>query len=76
MISVSTVRCPVSDIAGPDHYYNVGTGVIMPWDVMGDDRSSVEVCADCAANCVHDWEYLPDPNSETMRCVYCGEFQR
>lgn len=39
--------CPVSDIAGPVHLFVSGSGVVVPWSVMGDDRGTVEVCADC-----------------------------
>lgn len=42
------VRCPVSDLAGPEHYFQRGTGVVIEWDVMGDDRQTVTVCPDCA----------------------------
>lgn len=42
------VRCPVSDLAGPEHFYAPGTGVTVDWDVMGDDRSTVMVCPSCA----------------------------
>ena len=40
--------CPVSAIAGPVHSFVPGSGVVVPWSVMGDDRQAVEVCADCA----------------------------
>lgn len=42
------VRCPVSDIAGPEHYFDRTTGRMIDWDVMGDDRARVRVCATCA----------------------------
>lgn len=42
------IKCPVSEIAGDDHYFIVSTGQIIDWDVMGDPRNEVEVCASCA----------------------------
>lgn len=41
-------KCPVSEIAGDVHYYLVGNGATVEWDVMGDPRTEVEVCASCA----------------------------
>ena len=41
-------RCPVSDLSGPVHYFDVGTGVLVPWSVMGDSRDRVTVCPLCA----------------------------
>ena len=42
------VRCPVSDLSGPVHYFDADTGVSVPWDVMGDSRDRVTVCLECA----------------------------
>lgn len=41
-------KCPVSEIAGDIHYFLPGFGEIIEWDVMGDPRTEVEVCASCA----------------------------
>jgi hypothetical protein len=45
-----TVReyCPVGELAGNRHRYDVGTGVVIPWEVAGDPRSGVEACRSCA----------------------------
>lgn len=40
--------CPVGVLAGDEHQYVVGTGVVVPWDVADDPRSGVEVCRSCA----------------------------
>lgn len=45
----TVVVCPVSDIAGPVHTFTAGTGVVIPWDVMGDARETVTVCRECAS---------------------------
>lgn len=42
------VRCPVSDLAGPEHYYERGTGVVVGWDVLGDEHDTATVCPGCA----------------------------
>lgn len=42
------VACPVGDVACDPHTFVKGTGVVVPWDVLGDPRHSVEVCASCA----------------------------
>ena len=57
---VVTVReyCPVGELAGNRHRYDVGTGVVIPWDVAGDPRSGVEACRSCVA--------VAEP------CVSCG----
>lgn len=40
--------CPVSELAGEDHYFQTGGGQVIEWDVMGDSQTELEVCADCA----------------------------
>lgn len=40
-------HCPVGDLTGHRHKYEPGTGVVIPWDVVGDPRSGVEVCLPC-----------------------------
>ena len=40
--------CPVGDITGEWHRYPSGTGEMLEWDMMGDARNEVEVCASCA----------------------------
>lgn len=47
-----SVVCPVAEIAGEFHYLVSGSGVVVPWSVMGDGRESVEVCAECASHLV------------------------
>lgn len=47
-----SVVCPVAEIAGEFHYLVRGSGVVVPWSVMGDSRDSVEVCAECASHSV------------------------
>ena len=39
--------CPVGDLTGNRHTYVAGRGVVVPWDVAGDPRPNVEVCAAC-----------------------------
>jgi hypothetical protein len=40
--------CPVGELAGERHKYVAGDGVVIPWDVVGDPRTGVEVCRECA----------------------------
>lgn len=40
--------CLIGDVTGQPHGFKKGTGVMVPWDVMGDARSAVEVCRSCA----------------------------
>lgn len=44
----SNTLCPVSELAGEDHYFQTGSGQVIEWDVMGDSRTELEVCASCA----------------------------
>ena len=44
----NSALCPVSIITGEAHYYQEGTGAEVAWDVMGDERTKVEVCPTCA----------------------------
>lgn len=46
-MNVQTVQCPVGEVACSPHSYERGTGVIVEWSVMGDSRTSVEVCTEC-----------------------------
>jgi hypothetical protein len=39
--------CSVGDMTGKWHRYPSGTGQVVPWDVMGDTRTEVEVCSSC-----------------------------
>lgn len=41
------VRCPVGALTGDPHCYESGRGVLVSWDVVGDSRHVVEVCASC-----------------------------
>lgn len=50
---VSKHPCPVGEIANDPHTFKPGSGVVVEWSVMGDPRTSVEVCADCARGCDH-----------------------
>ena len=61
-----TVReyCPVGELAGNRHRYDVGTGVVIPWDVAGDPRSGVECCQDCA---------MMRNGESPVLCDRCGE---
>lgn len=40
--------CPVGEIANDPHVYKSGFGVVVEWSVMGDSRTFVTVCPDCA----------------------------
>lgn len=42
------VECPVGEVSGDTHEFNPAEGVMIPWDVMGDNRSEVAVCPTCA----------------------------
>jgi len=42
------VWCPVGEISNARHSYVNGTGEVIDWDVMGDERQSVTVCVNCA----------------------------
>lgn len=42
------VLCPVAEVVGDKHYFTVGTGEVVEWDIMGDPRTQVEVCSSCA----------------------------
>lgn len=46
-------ECPVGEIANDPHTFNLGSGVVVEWSVMGDPRTSVEVCVDCARGSDH-----------------------
>ena len=69
-----TVReyCPVGELAGNRHRYDVGTGVVIPWHVAGDPRSGVEACRSCvevAEPCVscgatNDGEVISDDDDD------------
>lgn len=41
--------CPVGELVGEPHEFVGGTGSIVEWDVLGDPRSTVEVCRGCVA---------------------------
>lgn len=43
------VACPVGDLSGVLHTFRAGSGVVVPWSVMGDRRDCVEVCRRCAS---------------------------
>lgn len=58
----SAIVCPVSEIAGPVHSFVPGSGVVVPWSVMGDSRQTVEVCADCGEH----------SEAEAEACENCG----
>lgn len=62
-----TVRewCPVGELAGDRHRYDVGTGVVIPWDVAGDPRSGVEACRACVSAIDQDYD-------NAHRCESCG----
>ena len=40
--------CALGMMTGEWHRYPSGTGQVIPWDVMGDSRTELEVCASCA----------------------------
>lgn len=42
--------CPVSEIAGVPHFFRVEDGVLINWNVMGDSRSHIFVCSECAVH--------------------------
>lgn len=42
------VECPAGAISGVPHAFTPGTGVRVPWDILGDPRGSVVVCRECA----------------------------
>jgi hypothetical protein len=46
------VVCPVGALVGDPHAYEQGRGVLVPWDIAGDSRHVVEVCASCAEDSV------------------------
>lgn len=50
-VEVEWVVCPVGDVACDPHYFIEGSGVEVEWHAMGDSRTAVEVCADCAKGC-------------------------
>jgi len=52
--NTQTALCPVSIITGEAHYYQEGTGAEVAWDVMGDNRTKVEVCPTCAKHALAD----------------------
>lgn len=43
-------RCPIGELVGDPHTYRAGSGRVVPWDVAGDPRAGVEVCATCAGD--------------------------
>jgi|GEM_PF-6152995 len=47
-MTTTVIACPVGKLSGEKHYFTPGTGQRVHWDVMGDPRTNVEVCPDCA----------------------------
>ena len=48
--ATSLVACPVSDLTGERHTFTPGSGIQVPWAVMGDPRESVVVCPNCGSH--------------------------
>lgn len=71
------VPCPVGQVANDPHDFVRGTGVEVEWHVMGDPRTSVEVCAECARGvdrceiCGNDASHWPVCDDGSAYCCGC-----
>lgn len=46
--------CPVGKLAGGRHTFPTGSGIDVPWSVMGDSRTTATVCPSCAEHSEQD----------------------
>jgi hypothetical protein len=54
-----TVPCASCQLAGDGYTaVDVRTGVVVPWDVMGDPRAYALVCSECACDCPECAEWV------------------
>jgi hypothetical protein len=51
-MAAQLVPCPAGELVGAPHSFRAGSGVVVPWSVMGDGRGVVTVCPSCAVNSV------------------------
>lgn len=42
------IWCPVGELVGDPHTFSPSESVTVEWDVLGDSRQTVRVCAECA----------------------------